>query len=119
VLRNGYRRGKRLDDDRLWDVKGRCPLLGHLLKILVRGFPLRDAIEFQDGVDTDFPDALGETGLLCADGEFPLVFAAAEFFFNGHVRALGEGAGEIGEFPEGHAPMPQGARLPGSGIVVP
>src|SRR5437879_1491327 len=87
--------------------------------ILVRGFPLRGAIELQDGVDTDFPDALGEGGLLCADGEFPLVFAAAEFAFDGDVRAFGEAAGEIGEFPEGHAPMPLGARFPGTGVVLP
>jgi hypothetical protein len=58
---------------RLWDVKGRCPLLGHL----------------------------------------------AEFAFDGDVRAFGEAAGEIGEFPENHAPMPLGARLSGSGIVLP
>jgi hypothetical protein len=45
--------------------------------ILVGSFQLCGAIERQDRVDTDFPDALGEGGLLCADGEFPLVFAAA------------------------------------------
>ena len=119
MLRDGYQPVERADDDRLWDVKGRCPLLGHLLMILVRGFPLRGAIELQDRVDTDFPDALGKGGLLCADGEFPLVFAAAEFAFDGDVRAFGEGASEIGEFPEGHAAMPLGARFPGSGIVLP
>src|SRR6476620_371305 len=48
-----------------------------------------------------------------------MVFMAAEFTFDGDVRAFGEGAGEIGEFPEGHAPMPLGARFPGSGIVLP
>ena len=63
-----------------------APPTGHLLMILVRGFALRGAIELQDRVDTDFPDALGEGGLLCADGEFPLVFAAAEFAFDGHMR---------------------------------
>jgi hypothetical protein len=52
----------------------------------LRGFTLGGAIELQDRVDTDFPDALGEGGLLCADGEFPLVFAAAEFAFDGHMR---------------------------------
>src|SRR6266699_1501230 len=35
------------------------------------------------------------------------------------MGALGECAGEIGEFPEGHAPMPLGARFPGTGIVLP
>ena len=45
------------------------PLLGHLL-MHVRGFALSGAIELQDRVDTDFPDSLGEGGLLCADGEF-------------------------------------------------
>ena len=79
MLRDGYQGGKGPDDERLWDGKGRCPLLGHLLMILVRGFPLRGAIELQDGVDTDFPDSLGEGGLLCAGGQFALVFLAAEF----------------------------------------
>ena len=109
---------ERTDDDGLWDVKGRCPLVGHLLMILVRGFALRGAIELQDRIDTDFPYALGEGRLLGADGEFPLVFMAAEFAFDGDVRAFVEGASEIGKFPEGHAAMPLGARFPGSGIVL-
>src|SRR5258708_20217353 len=33
--------------------------------------------------------------------------------------ALREGAGEIGQFPEGHASMPLGARFPGTGVVLP
>lgn len=61
----------------------------------------------------------GEVGLLCADGEFALVFVAAEFTLDGHMRAFGEGGGEISQFPEGHASMPIGARFPGSGIVLP
>src|ERR1035441_10473741 len=32
--------------------------------------------------------------------------------------AFGEGAGKIGESPEGHASMPLGTRFPGSGIVL-
>ena len=86
---------------------------------LVRGFTLDSAIEFQDGVDTDFPDSLGDGGLLCADGEFALVFVAAEFALDGDMGAFVEGTGEIGEFPESDAPMPLGARFPGSGIVLP
>ena len=43
----------------------------------------------------------------------------AEFALDGHMRAFEEGAGEIGEFPEGHAAMPLGARLPGSGVALP
>src|SRR5260370_30822503 len=35
------------------------------------------------------------------------------------MGAFGEGTGEIGEFPEGHASMPLGAGFPGSGIVLP
>ena len=31
-----------------------------LLMILVRGFALRGAIELQDRIDTDFPEALGD-----------------------------------------------------------
>jgi hypothetical protein len=100
-------------------VKRRCPLAGHLLVILVRGFTLGRAIELQDGVDADFPDSLGEGGLLCADGEFALVFMTAEFAFDGNMGAFGEGAGEIGQFAEGDASMPLGARFPGSGIVLP
>ena len=62
---------------------------------------------------------MGDCGLLGADGEFALVFVAAEFALDGDMRAFGEAAGEIGEFPEGHAPMPLGARFPGTGIVLP
>jgi len=95
------------------------PLAGHLLLRLVRGFTLDSAIEFQDGVDTDFPDSLGDGSLLCADGEFALVFVTSEFAFDGYMSPFGEGSGEIGEFPESHASMPLGARFPGSGIVLP
>src|SRR5215475_3688206 len=35
------------------------------------------------------------------------------------MGAFGEAAGEIGEFPEGYASMPLGARFPRSGIVLP
>src|SRR5450759_4128302 len=61
----------------------------------------------------------GEVGLLWSDGEFALVFVAAEFTLDGHMRAFGEGGGEISQFPEGHATMPLGARFPGSNIVLP
>ncbi len=61
------------------------PLAGHLLLILVRGFAFGGAIELQDGVDTNFPDSLGEGSLLCADGEFALVFVAAEFALDGYM----------------------------------
>src|SRR4029450_8759615 len=44
---------------------------------------------------------------------------AAEFALDGYMGTFGEGVGEIGEFPEGHASMPLGARFPGSGIVLP
>jgi len=64
--------------------------------ILFRGFAFGGAIKLKDGVDTDFPDSLGEVGLLCADGEFALVFVAAEFALDGDMGAFGEGAGEIG-----------------------
>ena len=77
-------------------MKGRCPLAGHLLLILVRSFAFSCAIEFQDGVDTDFPDSVAEGGLMCADGEFALVFVAAEFSLDSNMGAFGEGASEIG-----------------------
>src|ERR1017187_2789988 len=102
-----------------WNLQRRCPLAGHLLLILLRGFTLGSAIKLQDGVDTNFPDPLGDGSFLCADGEFALVFMVAEFALDGHMHAFGEGAGEIGEFPKGYASMPLGARLPGSGIVLP
>ena len=35
---------------------------------------------------------MSDGGLLCADGEFALVFVAAEFALDGHMRAFGEGA---------------------------
>ena len=69
--------------------------------ILVRAFTLGGAIELEHRVDADFPDSLSDGGFLCADGEFALVFMAAEFAFDGHMGAFGEGAGELGEFPEG------------------
>ena len=62
-----------------WNLKKRCPLAGHLLLILVGDFAFGCAIELQDGVDTDLPDSLGEGGLLCADGEFALVFVAYHY----------------------------------------
>jgi hypothetical protein len=92
--------------------------VGHLLLILV-SLGLGGAIQLQHGVDADFPNSLGESGLLSANGVFALVFVAVEFSFDGHVRTLGEGAGEVGQFPEGHTSMPLGARFPGSGTVLP
>jgi len=97
----------------------RSPLAGPLLLILLRGLTLGSTIELQDGVDADFPHPLGDGRFLFADGEFALVFMTAEFALDGHMGAFGEGAGEIGEFPESHAPMPLGARLPRSGFVLP
>ena len=47
--------------------------------VLVGGFALGGAIELQDGVDADFPDSLGDCGVVGADGELALVFVAAEF----------------------------------------
>src|SRR5215813_14912983 len=70
---------------------------------------LGGAIELQDGVDTNFPDSPGDGGVLRAAGEFALVFVTAEFAFDGHMGAFGEGASEIGQFSEGHASMPLGA----------
>jgi hypothetical protein len=37
---------------------------GHLLVVLVSGFALSGAVESQDGVDANFPDSLGDCGLL-------------------------------------------------------
>jgi hypothetical protein len=87
--------------------------------LLVSSFGLGGTIQLQHGVDADFPDSLGECGLVSANGKFALVFVAAQFAFNGDVSAFGEGPGEIGHFPKGHAAMPLGARFPGSGVVLP
>ena len=87
--------------------------------LLVSGFALGGAVQFKDGVDANFPDPLGDRGLLGADGEFALVFAAAEVALDGDMRASGEGAGKIGQFPEGHTSMPLGARFPGDGVIIP
>jgi hypothetical protein len=62
--------------------------VGHLLLILV-SLGLGGAIQLQHGVDADFPDSLGQRGLLGAYDEFALVFVAAEFSFDSHVRAFG------------------------------
>ena len=80
----------------VWNVKRRCPLAGHLLKVLIGGFALGGAVEFQDGVDANFPDSLGYCSLLRADSELALVFVATEFAFDGNMRAFCNGAGEIG-----------------------
>jgi hypothetical protein len=74
--------------------------VGHLLKVLIGGFALGGAVEFQDGVDANFPDSLGYCSLLRADSEFALVFVAAEFAFDGNMRAFANGACEIGQFSE-------------------
>ena len=87
--------------------------------VLVSGFALGGAVELQDGVDADLPDSLEDCGLVGGDGEFALVFVATEFALDGHMRALGEGAGKIGQSPEGDASMPLGARFPGSGVILP
>ena len=44
------------------------------------------AVEFQDRVDSTWPDPVGGCRLLGADGEFALVFAFAEFALNGERR---------------------------------
>jgi len=62
---------------------------------------------------------VSDGGLLCADGEFALVFMTAQFSLDGHMGAFGEGAGEIGQFSEGHASMPLGVRFLRSGVVLP
>ena len=87
--------------------------------VLVSGFALGGAVELQDGVNANFPDSLGDCGLLGADSEFALVFVAAEFALDGNMRAFSNGAGEIGQFPECHASMPLGTRFPRSGVILP
>ena len=57
---------------------------------------LGGAVEFQDGVGSNLPDPLGDCRLLGADGEFALVFVAAEFALDGDMRAFGKGPGKIG-----------------------
>ena len=55
----------------------KCPSAGHLLVAVVSRFPLSGAVEFEDGVHTDFPDSLRDGRLLIADNDFPLVFMTA------------------------------------------
>jgi hypothetical protein len=57
----------------------------HLLMVLVSGYALGGAVEFQDGVDASFREPLGDCGLLGVDGEFAPVFVAAEFALDGHA----------------------------------
>jgi len=54
-----------------------------------------------------------------ADGEFALVFVAAEFALDGHMRAFGDGAGKAGQFLKLDASMLFGARFPGFGVILP
>ena len=51
------------------------PLAGHLL--FANRFPLGGAVEFEDGVDADFPDSLRDSRPLIANNDLPLVFVAA------------------------------------------
>jgi hypothetical protein len=52
--------------------------LSERLLALVCSFGLGRAIRvFRTGVDTDFPDSLGEGGRLCANGEFALGIATS------------------------------------------
>src|SRR6266568_1732835 len=60
---------------------------------LIRG-GLLAAVELQDRVDPDFPDALLGVGLLAA------VFPAAQLAFHLDVSALGKCLGELGELAE-------------------
>ena len=68
------------------------------LLILVRGFTLGGAIELQDRVDTDFPDSLGEGGLLWlqwhASGEASHVLRLREILGTACPRGQGERARE-------------------------
>ena len=98
IARTGVKTTLSAEVEVMWSVEGRCPLVGHLLLILV-SLGTGGAIQLQHGVDPDFPDSLSESGLLCADGEFALVFVAALFAFNGDVGAFGEGSSEVGQFP--------------------
>jgi hypothetical protein len=82
-------------------------------------FALGSAVELEDGVDADFPDPLRDGGFLGADRDFALVFVAAEFALDGHVRALAKSAGEVGQLPERDASMPLGPRFPRTGVILP
>jgi hypothetical protein len=68
--------------------------------ILLRGFTLGCAIELEHRVDADFPDSLSDGGFLCAHGQFALVFMAAEFTFDGHMRALERVPAKSASFPK-------------------
>ena len=75
-------------------VFGRCPSAGHLRVTAVIRFAPGGTVNLQHGVDADFPDPLRDKNLLAADGDFPLVFMAADFSLDRHVRASAERAGE-------------------------
>lgn len=62
------------------------------------------AVELQDRVDPDLPDALLGVSLLA------VVFPAAQLAFHLDVGALDEGLGELGELAEDDATVPFGVR---------
>jgi hypothetical protein len=82
-------------------------------------FALGGAVELEYGVDADLADSLRDGSPPVAGSAFALVFVAAQFALDGNVSTLGEGAGEVGQFPEGDASMPLGPRFPPSGVISP
>jgi|SRR5215472_85233 len=55
--------------------------------VIVR-FALNGAVELEHGVDTDFPDSLWDRSPLGTDGDFALVFVAAQFALDGDMNEI-------------------------------
>jgi hypothetical protein len=82
-------------------------------------FVLGGAVELEQGVGADFPDSLRDRRLLIANGDFPLVFVAAQFALYCHASTFPEHAGEVSQLPERDAAMPFRTRFPTAGVILP
>jgi len=72
----------------------RCPSAGHLLVAVVIRFAFDSAVQLEHGVDSNFPDSLGDGSLFGADNDFALVFVAAQLARDGNMSTFGE-SGEV------------------------
>ena len=86
--------------------KGLCGrfLLGRFIVFLILGGGLLSAVQLEDRVDPNLPDAPLRVRLLA------VVLAAAQFAFDLDMCALGERVGELRELAEDDATMPFGVR---------
>jgi hypothetical protein len=88
------------------------------MAVVIR-FALGGSVELEHGGDADFPGSLRDGRPLGANNDFALIFVAAQFALDGHVRTFGQGGGEVGQFTgrlAESAPAPS-VRLPADLLV--